>query len=67
MKLNELVGEFAIYRSNEEQQVLDQFDQPLPESMFDERQRVVIESLVRKSLLSKVSVNNQVILVKNEI
>lgn len=67
MKLNELVGEFLIYRTNEEQQVLDQFDQPKLASQFNERELVIIESLIRKSLISKITVNDVKVLVRNEI
>jgi len=67
MKLNDLVGEFGIYTTGEEQTLLDQFEGPALLAQFDQRQSFIIEGLIKKSLISKVNVNGQVYLVKNEI
>jgi len=54
MKLNELTRSMEIWTSNEEQQLLAGITEPMPLAAFDERQKTVIESLVRKNLLITV-------------
>jgi hypothetical protein len=66
MKLNELLVDFEIYRSNEEQKMLESLEGPTPITQFDERQRVIIDNLIRKSLVSKVKHSTGIIIVKNE-
>lgn len=67
MKLNDLVGDFGIYTNAEEQTLLDDISAPVLLSQFDQRQSFILEGLVKKSLVSKVTINGQVYLVKNEI
>jgi hypothetical protein len=57
MKLNELTKSLNIWTSNEEQQLLNSINEPLPLAAFSEREKTIIESLVRKSLL--IIVNGQ--------
>lgn len=66
MKLNELISNFTIYRSNEEDELLKSINCPTPIESFTERDRVVIESLVRKSLISKVRKHDIIFVVRNE-
>jgi hypothetical protein len=66
MKLNELISNFTIYVNNEEDKLLQSINYPTPIDSFDERDRVVIESLARKSLISKVRRDNVIFVVKNE-
>jgi hypothetical protein len=56
MKVNELIKHFGIFTSNEEEKVLEQLKVPAPVSLssFSERDQVVIESLIRKSLVIKI-------------
>lgn len=65
MKINELIGEFTIYMSNEERDVYDKLDDPTPIHSFTEREQNLIESLVRKSLVSKINHNNSTLIVRN--
>lgn len=66
MKLNELIFDFEIQTSNEEQQLLRQFDGvKLPEE-FTEREQTIIENLIRKSLIRKIGHKGKIYLVKNE-
>ena len=67
MKLNELIGSFDIYTTNEEQQELTQLEGMVPFGSFNERQQVIINNLIRKSLVSKVRSNNGIMVVKNEL
>lgn len=66
MKINDLVGEFVIQVSNEENEVLESIDEQRPLSLFNEREQVVIENLIRKSLVSKVNCKGQVLVVRND-
>ena len=67
MKLNELVGEFSIHTTNEEKEVLGRLkDYPMPIIAFPERERFVIEGLIRKALVSKITNNGCVMVIANE-
>lgn len=62
MKINELLGEFSIYRSREEDAMLERLTAPAYLNSFDERDRFIIEALIRKSLVIKIGdVNPRVI------
>jgi hypothetical protein len=67
MKLNELLSEFQVQTSNEEDRVLEKCSSLRPIHMFSERDRFVIEGLIRKSLVSKVVQNGSVLIVKNDL
>lgn len=54
MKINEIVGEFEIYTSLEEKQILSKLDQARLLSSFSERDQFTIEGLIRKSLVIKI-------------
>lgn len=66
MKLNELIQDFTIYASNEEKSVLERMDDVVPLQHFNDRDRVIIEGLVRKSLVSKVVQQGVIMVVRNE-
>ena len=65
MKFSELVKEFKIFTSNEEDTVMCKLDSPTPIHQFSEREQTLIENLVRKSLVSKIKHHNQIFVVKN--
>jgi len=58
MKLKDVLGEFEIYTSNEEDRVLEQLSYTRPLSSFDERDQFTIEGLIRKSLVIKIGETN---------
>lgn len=58
MKINELLNGFTIYTSLEEDKVLSKLQTPAYLSTFNEREQVVIENLVRKSLVIKIGQEN---------
>lgn len=66
MKLNELILSFKIYTTNEEDQLLDQLTSPAFYESFEPRQQVVIDNLVKKSLITKVRRSSGYVVVKNE-
>ena len=67
MKINELLGNFEIFTTNEEMQLLAKLDAETPLQSFPERQRFVIENLIKKSLVSKKMRGTQVMVIKNDI
>ena len=67
MKLNELVTEFSIYLTNEEKSLLESVTGLVPMSAFQEREQVIINNLIRKSVISKVMYNGQVMVMQNDI
>jgi len=54
MKLNDLVKTFEIYKTNEEQQMLEKLDYPKLLSSFNEHEQFIIEGMIRKSLVIKI-------------
>lgn len=67
MKINQLLGEFTINMSNEERDLLNKMESVAPLMTYNERERFVIEGLIRKSLVSKVVKDNTVLVVQNEL
>lgn len=58
MKINELIKSFEIYVTNEEKEILKKLDSAKSFLSFSERERFIIEGLVRKSLVIKVGHDN---------
>jgi hypothetical protein len=66
MRINNLIDSFEIYTTNEEQEVLQRIDNRTDYQSYTERDQVLIENLVRKSLVSKVNLNDQCWVIKND-
>ncbi len=66
MKLNELITQFTIAMSNEEAKLLKTIKGVMPYEGFDEREQFVLEGLIRKSLVSKVHNNGDILVVAND-
>lgn len=58
MKINELLQGFSIYTSLEEESVLKRLSSPMFLSEFSEREQVIIEGMIRKSLVIKLGSKN---------
>ena len=58
MKINELVRSFEIWTTNEERALLSRLLQPTLLSTLAERDKLVAENLIRKSLLIKIGDKN---------
>jgi hypothetical protein len=58
MKINELLGGFEIFTTNEEAEVLKKLAAPVHLNSFSEREQVIIEGMVRKSLVIKIGTEN---------
>jgi hypothetical protein len=54
MKINELVGEFGIWTTIEEEQLLAKLKSPKKLSSLSEHDQFRIQTLIRKSLVTKV-------------
>ena len=67
MKLNELITEFDINMTNEERSLYEELDDIVPLLQYNEHQRLILNNLIRKSLVSKVRHNNQIAVARNEI
>ena len=62
MKINELIGEFGIFTTNEEAAILKKLSKPVPLSSLSEHDQFRIEGLIRKSLVTKIGqVNPKVV------
>jgi hypothetical protein len=66
MKLNDLISDFRIALSNEEKKLLRRFDGVMQPEQFTERERRIIENMVRKSVVSKIVHKGKTYLVQNE-
>lgn len=67
MKLNELITEFDIYMTNEERAIYEQIEGIVPITSFTEREIVIVNNLVRKSLVSKIRNKNSISVARNEL
>jgi len=68
MKLNELIKSFDIFVTNEEESLLETLGaEARPLSSFTERDQVIINNLIRKSVISKIVINkSSVMVMKND-
>jgi hypothetical protein len=66
MKLNELLTDFEIFMTNEEKVELKNLSAPTPMSSLTERQQVIMNNLIRKSLVSKIRSNNVIMVARND-
>lgn len=58
MKINELIRTFEIFTTNEERALLNKLLKPTLLSTLPEREQLVAENLIRKSLLIKIGQHN---------
>ena len=66
MKINELISLFEIFTTNEEQILLDKLVEPSNIQVFTEREQQVMQSLLRKSLVSKFYKDGEIIVLPNK-
>jgi hypothetical protein len=66
MKISELIGEFEIFTTNEERRMLSKLSSPAYLDSFSEREQVIIEGMIRKSLVIKIGSRNPKV-VANEL
>lgn len=58
MKINDLIEGFEIFTSNEEAKMLAKLSSPAYLESFSERDKFIIEGLIRKSLVIKIGDRN---------
>ena len=66
MKINELVGEFHIYMNNEEKALFDQLDTPASYESFTEREQLVLDNMIHKSIVKRYNDRSVAMVKKNE-
>ena len=66
MKRDDVLKNFEIFTTNEEEVVLERMEGVRPMEAYTERERFVIENLIRKSLVSKVLYNKTYMVRKND-
>jgi hypothetical protein len=65
MKINELISNFEIWTTNEEAMMLSRLTKPVLLSSMNEHEQVIINNMIRKSLVIKVG-NKDPMVVINE-
>lgn len=65
MNINELISGFEIYTTNEERDVLARLKQPIKMTALTDREKVIVENMIRKSLVIKIGHTDPSV-VKNE-
>ena len=66
MKIDDVLKDFKIFTTNEEEVVLERMEGVRPMEAYTERERFVIENLIRKSLVSKILHNKTYMVRKND-
>jgi len=68
MKINDILGEFGIFTTGEEQTLLDSLNTAIKNvNDFNPREQVVINNLIKKSLVTKINRQPFTYIKKNEI
>jgi hypothetical protein len=58
MKINELVGEFGIWTTGEEAELLKKLATPVKLATLSEHEQFTIQAMIRKSLVTKIGHTN---------
>lgn len=67
MKINELLGEFSIFMSNEEKEIYDKISEDyVPLASYSEREQTHINNLIRKSIIKRAKQGTEFVIKKNE-
>jgi len=65
MKINELISNFEIFTTNEEKELLEKISEPVWYNSFNERDQFILQSLIRKSLITRINVKNNTYVCRN--
>jgi len=65
MKISELLTNFVIYTSIEEQQILEKLEEPVKLSRLSEHDQFKVQAMIRKSLVVKIGMEDPMV-VKNK-
>jgi len=66
MKLNELISDFNVFTTSEEKEVLSKCKQLRSFHSFTPREQFILETLIRKALVSKIVREKTVMVLANE-
>jgi hypothetical protein len=58
MKINELIGNFEVWTTNEERDLLKKLTSPIKLSQLSEQDQFKVQSLIRKSLVTKIGMED---------
>lgn len=58
MKINELIGNFEIWTTNEEVELLKKLSSPVLLSTLSEQDQFKVQAMIRKSLVTKIGHEN---------
>ena len=58
MKINELIDNFEIWTTNEERSLLKKLSNPIKISQLSEQDQFKVQTLVRKSLVTKIGMDD---------
>lgn len=67
MKVNELISNFTIFTTLEEEAMLKKLQSPVLLRDFSERDQFIIEGMIRKSLVIKIGDYNPKVVINNEL
>lgn len=67
MRINEILTDFTVFTTNEEKEILGKISNtPIYINSFNDREQIVIDNLVKKSLLTKIN-EKPFAMVKNNV
>jgi len=66
MKIQDVLENFVIHVSNEEKTLLDKLNGHRALDEFSEREKFILENLIRKSLVTKIKDGNSYSVTKNK-
>lgn len=67
MKINELINNFTVWTTNEEAELLKKLKNPIKLSQLDEHEQFRVEAMIRKSLVTKVGMDNPTVVANEKI
>lgn len=66
MKINELISSFEIWTTNEEAIMLSRLSKPVPLNSMNEHEQIIINNMIRKSLVIKVGHKDPMIVINEK-
>jgi hypothetical protein len=58
MKINELIDDFKIWTTNEEEHILKKLSSPIKLASLSEHEQFRVQAMIRKSLVTKIGQEN---------
>jgi hypothetical protein len=58
MKINELIDDFKIWTTNEEENILKKLSSPIKLASLSEHEQFRVQAMIRKSLVTKIGQTN---------